>query len=62
MISIKVILKDLGYIKALDLKIIEEKEAFYSSRVKVVTILYKKRGGNWTWEERKPSKKITGLF
>lgn len=36
------ILKDLGYLKALDLKIIDEKGAFYISRVKVITILYKK--------------------
>lgn len=36
------ILKDLGYLKALDLKVINEKEAFYISRVKVITILYKK--------------------
>ncbi len=36
------ILKDLGYLKALDLKIIDEKEAFYISRAKVVTILCKK--------------------
>jgi hypothetical protein len=36
------ILKDLGYLKALDLKIIDEKKAFYISRAKVITILYKK--------------------
>lgn len=36
------ILKDLGYLKALDLKIIDEKGAFYISRAKVNTILYKK--------------------
>ena len=36
------ILKDLGYLKALDLKVIDEMEAFYVSRVKVITVLYKK--------------------
>ena len=36
------ILKDLGYLKALDLKTIDEKEAFYISRTKIVTVLYKK--------------------
>lgn len=36
------ILKDLGYLKALDLKIIDETEAFYISKTKVITILYKK--------------------
>ena len=32
----------LGYLKALDLKVIDEREAFYVSRVKVITALYKK--------------------
>ena len=36
------VLKDLGYLKALDLKIIDEKGAFYISRTKVDTILYRK--------------------
>jgi len=36
------IIKDLGYLKALDLKVIDEKEAYYISRVKVVTVLYRK--------------------
>ena len=36
------ILKDLGYLKALDLKTIDEKEAFYISRTKINTILYKR--------------------
>lgn len=36
------ILKDLGYLKALDLKIIDDRGAFYISRVKVNTILYRK--------------------
>jgi hypothetical protein len=34
-------LKDLGYFKTADLKLIEEKEAFYISRLKVNTNLYK---------------------
>ena len=52
-------LKDLGYFKTQDLRIIEENEAFYISRLKVNTTLYKKQvvtgygfGENSTKRER----------